>query len=167
MNMQAILKQAQSLQKDMMKTKEEIDNMTFTGTSSFISVTVKGTKEVLKVNIDNNELSSDDKEMIEVASIDEIELGKAYIYTVVEGIKKEKFEINILKIEKDTNTKNILFEIKDNDLLDKTGGIVKGMSGSPIIQNDKLIGAVTHAIQTKNNMGYGIFITTMLEEGER
>ncbi len=65
MNIQALMKQAQSLQKDMMKVKDEIDNMTFTGVSSFVSVTVKGTKEVVKVTIDNDNLSSDDKEMIE------------------------------------------------------------------------------------------------------
>ena len=65
MNIQALMKQAQTLQKDMMKAKEEIDSMTFTGTSSFVSVTVKGTKEVVKVTIDNDNLSSDDKEMIE------------------------------------------------------------------------------------------------------
>jgi len=65
MNIQALMKQAQKLQKDMMKTKEEIDNMTFTGTSSFVSVTVKGTKEVVKVVINNDEITSDDKEMIE------------------------------------------------------------------------------------------------------
>ena len=65
MNIQALMKQAQTLQKDMMKTKEEIDNMTFTGTSSFVSVTVKGNKEVAKVTIDNDDITSDDKEMIE------------------------------------------------------------------------------------------------------
>ena len=65
MNIQALMKQAQSLQKDMMKVKDEIDNMTFTGTSSFVSVTVKGTKEVVKVTIDNENITSDDKEMIE------------------------------------------------------------------------------------------------------
>lgn len=65
MNIQALMKQAQSLQKDMMKAKDEIDNMTFTGTSSFVSVTVKGTKEVVKVTIDNENITSDDKEMIE------------------------------------------------------------------------------------------------------
>lgn len=65
MNIQALMKQAQSLQKDMMKTKEEIDNMTFTGTSSFVTVEVKGTKEVVKVTINNNDISSDDKEIIE------------------------------------------------------------------------------------------------------
>lgn len=65
MNIQALMKQAQTLQKDMMKAKEEIDNMVFTGTSSFVSVEVKGTKEILKVVIDNDDITSDDKEMIE------------------------------------------------------------------------------------------------------
>lgn len=65
MNIQALMKQAQSLQKDMMKAKEEIDNMTFIGVSSFVSVEVKGTKEVIKVTIDNDSISNDDKEMIE------------------------------------------------------------------------------------------------------
>ena len=65
MNIQALMKQAQTLQKDMLKTKEEIDNMEFTGTSSFVSVIVKGDKTVKKVIIDNNDLSGDDKEMLE------------------------------------------------------------------------------------------------------
>ena len=65
MNIQALMKQAQSLQKDMLKAKEEIDNMTFTGTSSFVSVTVKGDKTVEKVTINNDDITSDDKEMIE------------------------------------------------------------------------------------------------------
>ena len=65
MNIQALMKQAQSLQKDMMKAKEEIDNMEFTGTSSFVSVVVKGDKSVKKVTINNIDISSDDKEIIE------------------------------------------------------------------------------------------------------
>ena len=65
MNIQALMKQEQSLQKDMMKAKDEIDNMTFTGTSSFVSVTVKGTKEVVKVTIDNEDITIDYKEMID------------------------------------------------------------------------------------------------------
>jgi len=108
----------------------------------------------------------DETNLIEVANIDEIKTGKAYIYTVINGTKKEKFEINIIGITKNTKTKNILFEITDKNLINATNGVIKGMSGSPIVQNDKIIGAVTHAIQTKNNMGYGIFITTMLEEGD-
>ena len=64
MNIQALMKQAQTLQKDMLKAKEEIDSMTFVGESSFVKVEVKGTKEVIKVTIDEN-ISNDDKEMIE------------------------------------------------------------------------------------------------------
>lgn len=65
MNIQALMKQAQTLQKDMMKAKNEIDSMTFIGTSSFVSVEVKGTKEVLKVTISNDNITNDDKEIIE------------------------------------------------------------------------------------------------------
>ena len=108
----------------------------------------------------------EDKETIEIATNEEITPGKAYIYTVINKTKKEKFEINIITIDKNSKTKNILFEITDKKLLNETNGVIKGMSGSPIVQNNKLIGAVTHAIQKKNNMGYGIFITTMLEEGD-
>ena len=64
------------------------------------------------------------------------------------------------------STKNILFSITDNKLLEKTGGIVQGMSGSPIIQDDKIIGAVTHVVVDDCTKGYGIFITNMLEEAE-
>ena len=63
--------------------------------------------------------------------------------------------------------KNISFEITDERLLNETGGIVQGMSGSPIVQNDKLCGAVTHVIIDNVKTGYGLFITTMLEESER
>lgn len=64
MNIQALMKQAQSLQKDMMKTKEEIDNMVFVGESSFVKVEVKGTKEVVKVTI-SEKIDADDVEMLE------------------------------------------------------------------------------------------------------
>lgn len=104
--------------------------------------------------------------LIEVADKNEVKEGKAYIYTVLDKDKKEKYEINIVAVNQNTKTKNILFEITDKNLINKTGGVIKGMSGSPIVQNNKIVGAVTHAIQTKSNMGYGIFITTMLEEGD-
>ena len=59
-----------------------------------------------------------------------------------------------------------MFEITDEELLEKTGGIIQGMSGSPIIQNEKIIGAVTHVVVDNPEKGYGIFITNMLEEAE-
>ena len=65
MNMQAMLKQAQALQKDMLKVKNEIDNTEFTGESSFVKVTLKGTKEVVKVEIDAEELDKDDIEALQ------------------------------------------------------------------------------------------------------
>lgn len=65
MNMQAMLKQAQALQKDMMKVKNEIDNTEFVGESSFVKVTLKGTKEVTKVEIDSDSLDKDDIEVLE------------------------------------------------------------------------------------------------------
>ena len=72
----------------------------------------------------------------------------------------------IEKINKN-DIKNILFHISDEKLIQKTCGIVQGMSGSPIIQNGKIIGAVTHVIVDNPTTGYGILITKMLEEGER
>ncbi len=107
------------------------------------------------------------KEKLKVASPEEIELGKAQIYTVLEDETIEKFDINITKIDQNNEIKNIYFEVTDEKLLDKTGGVVQGMSGSPIIQNNKIIGGVTHVIVSNPTTGIGIFITTMLKEGEK
>lgn len=111
--------------------------------------------------------SIDQTNLIEVAKKEEIKLGKAYIYTVLKDNTVEKFEINITNINDYNKIKNISFEITDERLLNETGGIVQGMSGSPIVQNDKLCGVVTHVIIDKVKTGYGLFITTMLEEGEK
>ena len=102
-----------------------------------------------------------------MASSDEIKLGDAKILTVVDGDKVEAFDINILKINSQSINKNILFEVTDKRLLDLTGGIVQGMSGSPIIQGNNIIGAVNFVVVDKTDRGYGIFITTMLEEAEK
>lgn len=109
----------------------------------------------------------DDTSLIEVADSSEVKIGPAVIYTVLEDEKVEKFEIEITKINENSEIKNISFEITDQELLDKTGGVVQGMSGSPIVQNDKLIGAVTHVVTDNVTTGYGLFITTMLEESEK
>lgn len=106
------------------------------------------------------------KEKLEVAESKDIKTGAATIRTVIKDDKIEEFKINIIKLDDNSDTKNILFEVVDDRLLKEAGGIVQGMSGSPIIQNNKIIGAVTHVIVNDTTKGYGIFITTMLKEGE-
>ena len=107
-----------------------------------------------------------EENLIDVADNEEITLGPAKIRTVINKDNVEEFEINIIKIIKESSTKNILFEVTDKTLLDKTNGIVQGMSGSPIIQNEKIIGAVTHVVIDNPKKGYGIFISNMLKETE-
>lgn len=114
----------------------------------------------------NYTTSLPDNRVMEVADPKDIKAGRATILTVLEGNEVKEYEINITKINEYNKIKNLYFEITDQELLDKTGGIVQGMSGSPIIQNDKIIGAVTHVIVDNVKTGYGIFITTMLTEGE-
>ena len=106
------------------------------------------------------------KKLYKVAKPNEIHLGKAKILTVIDGNQVEEFTIDIQKINDSKTNKNILFEVTDKRLLDITGGIVQGMSGSPIIQDNNIIGAVNFVVVDKTNKGYGIFITTMLEEAE-
>lgn len=108
-----------------------------------------------------------DKKLYKVATINDIRLDKAQILTVIEGDKVESFDISILKLNNGYDSKNILFQITDKRLLEKTGGIVQGMSGSPIVQGDYIIGAVTHVVVNEPTKGYGILITNMLEEAEK
>ena len=108
-----------------------------------------------------------EKKFYKVALPSEIKIGEAKILTVLDKEEIKEYKINILKIsETKEKTKNLLFEITDEELLEKTGGIIQGMSGSPIIQNEKIIGAVTHVVVDNPEKGYGIFITNMLEEAE-
>lgn len=108
-----------------------------------------------------------DKDALEVATHDEIKLGKAYIYTNIDSTVR-KYEIEITNLQKQTqiSAKGISFKITDEDLLKQSGGIVQGMSGSPIIQNDKIIGAVTHVLVDSTQKGYGIYLDFMLQIAE-
>lgn len=103
---------------------------------------------------------------IEVASQEEVKIGKAQIYTVIDGEKIESFDIKItyVNLQDSTNVKGIRFEVIDNDLIDKTGGIIQGMSGSPIVQNNKLVGAVSHVSIDNPTIGYGVHIEWMMLE---
>lgn len=106
-------------------------------------------------------------ELVKVANKNDVKIGNATIYTVLDGEEVEEFEINIKSINETSDTKNITFEITDKELIDKTGGVIQGMSGSPIMQNGMIIGVVTHVIVDNPYTGYGLFITTMLEEGDK
>lgn len=105
---------------------------------------------------------------MDVAQPGEVEKGPATILTVLEDEKVEQFDIEIVSsVEQDEpETKGMVIQITDEKLLDKTGGVVQGMSGSPIIQNNKIIGAVTHVFVNDPTSGYGVHIEWMLEEAE-
>ena len=106
------------------------------------------------------------KDAIEVMDEKDVKVGKAVIRTVIKDNSVDEFEIKILELDYSSNTKNILFEIVDERLLKNTGGVVAGMSGSPIIQDGKIVGAVNYVVVNKVNKGYGIFITNMLNTSE-
>ena len=106
--------------------------------------------------------------LMEVASKDEITEGSATILCEVDKSGTREFDIQIKKIDKDNkNGRDMIVEITDEKLLDITGGIVQGMSGSPIIQNGRIVGAVTHVFVNDPTRGYGIFIENMLTEAEK
>jgi stage IV sporulation protein B len=106
------------------------------------------------------------KEAIPVAFAEEVKEGKAEILTVLNGQKVERFRIEIVHAAKQdaAATKGLIIRITDPRLLEKTGGIVQGMSGSPIIQNGKLVGAVTHVFVNDPSSGYGCYIEWMLQD---
>ena len=91
--------------------------------------------------------------------------GSAYIYSTVSGVLPKRYEIEIVKVDKNNReNKNFVIKVIDEDLISETGGIVQGMSGSPILQEGKLVGAVTHVFLNDPTRGYGIEIEKMLCE---
>lgn len=105
-------------------------------------------------------------EALEMKTRDEIHLGEAEIWTCIKGKTVEKYKINITGLAKQSkkDIKGISFEVTDEKLLAETGGIIQGMSGSPIIQDNKIIGAVTHVLINDSKKGYGIYLEFMLED---
>ncbi len=102
---------------------------------------------------------------LESATIEEVQLGEAYFYTVIDGNNVEKYTIEITDLEKQEkmDVKGITFTVVDQELLAQTNGIIQGMSGSPIIQNNKIVGAITHVSSNDPSIGYGLFIEWMIE----
>ncbi len=103
---------------------------------------------------------------IDAAYNSEIKTGSAKIYTVINGTKIEEFQVKIIKVFKQRRPggKGLILKVTDPALLKKTGGIIQGMSGSPIIQNGKFIGAVTHVFVNDPTKGYGVLAEWMLKE---
>lgn len=100
---------------------------------------------------------------IPMALKQEVTTGEAVILSTVSGDTPEMYSISIKEIDYNSDTQNMVIEVTDEELLAKTGGIVQGMSGSPILQNGKIIGAVTHVFVSDPTQGYGIFAETMYE----
>lgn len=105
-------------------------------------------------------------ESIPIAFQHEVKEGSAYILTTTDNNEIEKYEIEITKVNPQSkpSIKSMIIKITDEELLSKTGGIVQGMSGSPIIQNDKLVGAITHVLINDPTRGYGVYIEWMIEQ---
>ncbi|MGL4773793.1 MAG: SpoIVB peptidase [Clostridium sp.] len=107
-----------------------------------------------------------DNKSYKVGFRDEIKEGKATIITTVDENGPQEYEIEITKLlqQESSGPKSMVIKVTDERLLEKTGGIVQGMSGSPIIQNGKIVGAVTHVLINKPDTGYGIYIEWMLQD---
>lgn len=114
----------------------------------------------------DNLINSKFNKPMEIALRNEIKEGPAKIITTIHGEEPKMYDIEIEKLlpQEEAGPKSMIIKITDKELLQKTGGIVQGMSGSPIIQNGKLIGAVTHVLINKPDIGYGIYIEWMLKD---
>lgn len=122
--------------------------------------TIKGIYGIYEKDLSN-------KKLYEIKPKGNITLGNATILTVTDNDDIKEYSINIDSINLNDDIKNISFSVTDEELISKTGGIVQGMSGSPIIQDDKIVGVITHVIVDNPKKGYGIFIENMLEEAEK
>ena len=149
------------------------------GNPGKIQGTIENQKNIGKINknskfgiygkVENlSSLEIDTSKEMDVATRDEIQLGKATILCSLDNKSVQEYEIEIEKIYKENNYDNKSMQIKvtDERLLGKTGGIIQGMSGSPIIQNGKFVGAVTHVLVNNPQEGYGVFGDIMLKQAK-
>lgn len=104
--------------------------------------------------------------VMEVAFAQEVVEGEAEIWTTVSGSTPRAYRVEIERVSDADPVRNMILRVTDPELLSQTGGIVQGMSGSPIVQNGRLAGAVTHVLVNDPTRGYGIFAQTMLERAE-
>lgn len=124
-----------------------------------IKNTTNGIYGILESDIHKN------KSSIDIATKSDITEGPAKIYCTLSDNIVEEFSVNIERVlYNSSGNKNMVIKITDETLLEKTGGIIQGMSGSPIVQNGKLIGAVTHVFYNDPTQGYGVFIENMIND---
>ena len=116
----------------------------------------------------DDKLNLNYKYEMNMAIRDEIREGKAKLLSTLENGKTEEYEVNIQKIFKNNNkdNKSMIIKVTDKRLIEKTGGIIQGMSGSPIIQNGKFVGVLTHVLVSDPTTGYGVFADLMIKELE-
>ena len=105
----------------------------------------------------------EDRTAVPVARRDQVHAGSAAILSNVSGDTVEEFAVEVVRVLESGGTQDLLLEITDQRLLEATGGIVQGMSGSPILQDGRIIGAVTHVMINNPERGYGILMENMLE----
>lgn len=119
-----------------------------------------------KLNINN--FKTEENKSYKIGYKDDVKLGKAHIVSTIDENGPQMYEIEVVKLlsQDEPGPKSMVIKITDPVLLDKTGGIVQGMSGSPIIQNNKIIGAVTHVLVNRPDTGYGIYIEWMLKDAK-
>ena len=114
-------------------------------------------------------LNIDTKNSVQIASRDEIQIGNAKILCSLDGNNTKEYNVEIEKIYKNNNydNKSMLIKVTDEELIDKTGGIIRGLSGSPILQNGKFVGAITNVLVSNPKIGYAIFGDMMIKEMRR
>lgn len=128
---------------------------------------IKNTNIGVYGSITNNEFINENEVMeVDVANRNQIKNGKAEIYCELENGKVDKFEIEIKRIYRmnSMDNKSMLIKVTDKRLLEKTGGIIPGMSGTPIIQDGKFIGAITHVLVNNPTEGYALFADMMIKQ---
>ncbi len=140
----------------------------FNDVNNAVGIVCKNTPYGVYGYISDDRIISDGCFDVEVAKQGEVHTGNAYIFANIDGEKFAKYEIKISAVNKNQEnaTKTLSILVTDNELICKTGGIVQGMSGSPIIQDGKLVGAVTHVMINDPTVGYGILIENMLNAAQ-
>ena len=137
----------------------------FLKNNSNIGTIVSNTKFGIRGKMNESYIEKMNLQKYEVGRKESVKVGKAKIVSTIDGVLPEEFDIEIVKTAQQNNpdNKSMIIHVTDKRLLEKTGGIVQGMSGSPIVQDGKIIGAVTHVFVNDPTRGYGLYMDWMLD----